>query len=61
MPIIGQIDIAHAKGNLNQGISLHVGYKGIVSGEVGVKLKNGSTAILWWDLDAFGNSLKDEV
>ena len=60
VPILGSITIAKAKGNLKQGVSVHVGYKGIASGEVGLKLK-GSTVIVYWDLNAFGKALKDQI
>ena len=32
IPILGSITIAKASGNLKQGVSLNVGYKGIASG-----------------------------
>ena len=60
VPILGSITIAKASGNPNQGVSLNIGYKGIASGEVGVRL-DGSTVILYWDLSAFGASYKDEI
>ena len=60
VPILGSITIAKASGNLKQGVSLKIGYKGIASGEVGVRL-NGSTVVLYWDVNAFGASYKDEI
>ena len=60
IPILGSITIAKASGNLKQGVSLNVGYKGIASGEIGVRL-DGSTVVLYWNLSAFGASYKDEV
>lgn len=60
LPFIGGIEIGKVAGNLKQGVSIKVGYKGIASGEIGVKL-DGSSVILYWDLSAFGASYKDEI
>ena len=60
VPILGSVTIAKAQGNLKQGVSVNVGYKSIASGEVGLKL-NGSTVIVFWNLTAFGKTLKDEL
>ena len=60
VPILGVVTIGKVKGNLKQGVALHFNYSSFANGDVGVKLK-GSTVMLYWDLTAFGNNLKDEV
>lgn len=47
-------------GNLKHGVSLKIGYSGIVSGEVGVRL-DGNKVILYWEFTAFGATYKDEI
>lgn len=60
IPFLGSVEIGKVSGNLKQGVSLKIGYKGIASGEIGVRL-DGSNVVLYWDLSAFGASYKDQV
>lgn len=60
IPILGSIQIGKVGGNLKHGVSLKIGYSGIVSGEVGVRL-DGNKVILYWEFTAFGATYKDEI
>lgn len=60
VPIIGPITVGKVKGNLKQGVVLHFNYSTFVNGDVGVKLDD-TTVVLYWNLTAFNNTLKDEV
>lgn len=57
IPILGAVTIGSISGSLAQGISLKIGYSGLLSGEVGVRL-DGSDVILFWEFTAFGHSYK---
>lgn len=60
VPILGPVQLAQVTGNLKSGIEAAIGYKAIAEGKVGVRLDDGSV-VLYWDLTAFGNALKDEI
>lgn len=60
MPILGEVTVAKVKGNLKQGVVLHIRYSDLVKGDVGVKL-DGSTVVLYWELSALGAELNDKV
>lgn len=60
VPIIGSVGIGKISGNLTDGINLSLGYPGILSGSVGIKL-DGSTVTLIYSFTAFGSSYEDEI
>ena len=60
LPIIGPIVIGQVSGNLKNGISIKVGYPGVLSGEVGVKLE-GNAVYLFYDFTAFGTHYKNQI
>lgn len=60
VPILGEVTVAKVKGNLKQGVVLHIRYSDLVKGDVGVKL-DGSTVVLYWELTALGAELNDKV
>lgn len=60
VPIVGEVTIAKVKGNLKQGVVLHIKYSDLVKGDVGVKL-DGSSVVLYWELSALGVELNDKL
>lgn len=60
IPIIGAVTVGNTSGNLAQGLSLKIGFPGVLNGNVGVKL-DGNDAILYWDFTALGSSAKASV
>lgn len=60
IPFIGPVQIGKVGGNLKHGVSLKMGYSGILSGEVGIRL-DGNNVVLYWEFTAFGAKYKDEI
>ena len=60
VPIIGNVSIGRAKGNLKYGVVVKLFYKKLVTGEAEVELK-GDSIIFHYDITAFGDNLKDNL
>ncbi|KAG9118649.1 hypothetical protein FRC07_006735 [Ceratobasidium sp. 392] len=57
LPIIGKKVLASVSGNLKDGVTLDLGYKGIASGEATVSLKNGKEVWIKLELESIVGNL----
>ncbi|PAV24143.1 hypothetical protein PNOK_0121100 [Pyrrhoderma noxium] len=60
IPIIGSVNIGQISGSLTDGVNLSLGYPGVLSGSVGIRL-SGGTVFLSYSFSALGFTADDEI